>query len=542
MGCAGVSNKGSNFIKRVDLPPLEIQKLRETTLTQSKIETDYIVCTKLREMINIKEYLVKNSQTLKEFCMKVIKRDQESELPGYIQSVAQLRKFSHPNMLSIVDFYEDDVNFYMVTEIPRGRELYETMRVFTSFSERTAGRIFSQLASLIYYYHTRGLFHGHIRPDILYIEAENKSNQIIHKTYGDKDMNFQLTLTDFGELVNFSGNYYEEIKRIEKTCKPYYTAPEVLRKKPYDEKVDIFAAGVILYTLLCGKPPFYGIDNNEIKQSICDGDWEFDGPEWKDVSSAVKDLISRMLHTNPSKRISAKEILIHTWVVYSKEEDGYSQNIMNSVKDNLTKFHARDQLQQATMAFICNQIANSSQVKELKKLFKNFDINGDGVLSYEEFGIGYSKMYGKGLSGMELNKLIEQIDKDKSGKIEYEEFLAATIEHSKVINESNLKAAFQKFDLDGSGKLSCDELTGLVGNDMDLVMDLINKVDKNQDGEIDFEEFKNLMMMMVGEKEKAKTKKSKDNKEKKKKKGKKEKKGKDKDQENEKEGEKADEE
>ncbi|MFO0515421.1 MAG: protein kinase family protein [bacterium] len=518
MGCAGVSGgKGSNLIKRVDLQPNELQKLRETALTQSRIETDYMVCTRLGETNNVKQYLVKNSSNLREFCMKVIKRQIDKELPSYIQNISQLRKFSHPNLLTVVDFYEDEVNFYMVSEMPRGKELYETMRVYNNFSERTAGRIFYQLASLMYYFHSKGIFHGHLRPDIIFIESETKSNAVIHKNLQDKDINFHLFLFDYGEVTNFTGNYYDEVKRIEKICKPYYTAPEVLKKKNYNEKVDIFSAGVILYTLFCGKPPFYGIDNNEIKQSICDGEWEFDGPEWKDVSSAAKDLISRMLHPNPNKRISSKEILIHTWVVYSKEEEHYSQHVMTSVMDNLSKFHARDQLQQATMAFICNQIANSSQVKELKKLFKTFDKNGDGVLSYDEFGEGYTRMYGKGLTGMELNKLIEQIDKDKSGKIEYEEFLSATIEHSKVINDQNLKAAFNKFDADGSGKLSIDELTGLVGNDADLVLELINKVDKNNDGEIDFEEFKKLMTMMVGEKEKAKKEKSKKEKKKKKK-------------------------
>ena len=93
---------------------------------------------------------------------------------------------------------------------------------------------------------------------------------------------------------------------------------------------------------------------------------------------------------------------------------------------------------------------------------------------------------------------------NRNGVIEYEEFLSATVKHSNVINEENLKAAFGKFDKDNSGKLSVDELVSLVGNDMDLVMELLTKVDKNNDGEVSYEEFKTLMSMMVGEKERLK--------------------------------------
>ena len=522
MGCAGVSNsKESNFIKTIKLNPNELSKLRETALSQSKIENDYMVMSKLSEYLNTKVYLVKNTSNKKDYHMKVIKRNKETEQPEYVLSISQVRKLSHPCCQTVLDFYEDEVNFYMITDIPRGKELFETMRDYYNFSESTAGKIFSQLASLMYYLHSRNLFHGHLRPEILNIESESKANFLAHKNVNDKDMNFQLYLNDYGEMLSFSGNYLEEVKNLEKVSKPYYTAPEVLKNKGYTDKVDVFAAGVILYTLFCGKPPFYGLNNVEIKQSIMEGDWEFDGSEWKDVSSAAKDLITRMLNPNPNKRISSKDILVHTWVVYSKEEESYTKNVQNSVMDNLSKFHARDQLQKATMSFVVNQVANSSQVKELKKLFRSFDANNDGVLSYEEFSIGYINMYGRGLSGLELHKLIEEIDKDKSGKIEYEEFLAATIEHSKVINDQNLKAAFQKFDTDGSGKLSVEELTGLVGNDLDLVMELLNKADKNNDGELEFDEFKELMTKMIGEKEKTKKSSSKTKKDKKKRKSKK---------------------
>lgn len=504
MGCTGTANR-KQATKKVNLKPEEIASLKETTLTQTNIETDYTVVKKLKEGPNAKYYLVNNKYNSRDFCMKVFKRDKLTEDPNYILKLSHLKKLSHPNLINTIDIYEDEVNFYFITEICKGKELFETMKEYTNFNENTAGKIFYQLASILFFFHGKGLYHGFLRPESISLEYEIRGNKIIHKAMSsDTDGTFSLTMTELGEISNYNTSYFDEAKRLDKVGKPYYTAPEILKKKPFDDKIDVFSAGVILFIMLCGKPPFYGIDNNEIKQSICDGEWEFEGSEWKDISATAKDLIRKMLNPNPLKRISSKEILCHQWVVLSKEDKSFSCNIISSVNKNLISFYARDQLQQATMAYISNQISCSSQIKDLKKLFQDFDQNGDGILSYQEFEAGYVAMYGKGLQGIEMESIISSIDKDGSGNIDYEEFLSATVNNSCIINDQNLKAAFIRFDKDGSGKLSMNELMGIVGSDTSIITELLKKVDKNNDGEISFEEFKKLMTMMAGFKEKQK--------------------------------------
>lgn len=97
---------------------------------------------------------------------------------------------------------------------------------------------------------------------------------------------------------------------------PFYIAPEVL-KGSYDEKCDVWSAGVILYIILCGYPPFYGETNREILEQVKKGKLDFSGPEWKSKSPEVFDLIKKMICA-PEDRYSAQNVLDHKWMSGAK--------------------------------------------------------------------------------------------------------------------------------------------------------------------------------------------------------------------------------
>lgn len=84
-------------------------------------------------------------------------------------------------------------------------------------------------------------------------------------------------------------------------------------KGSYDEKCDVWSAGVILYIILCGYPPFYGETNKEILEQVKKGKLDFTGPEWKDKSADVLDLIKKMV-CETECRYSAQEVLAHKWM------------------------------------------------------------------------------------------------------------------------------------------------------------------------------------------------------------------------------------
>jgi len=105
----------------------------------------------------------------------------------------------------------------------------------------------------------------------------------------------------------------------------------------YDQSCDMWSAGCILYILLCGYPPFYGDDDQEILRAVMKGEFEFEGEEWVEVSDGAKDLIQRLV-CKPERRLTANEALQHEWIRshYLKTHQAVKLNKINV--DQLKRF------------------------------------------------------------------------------------------------------------------------------------------------------------------------------------------------------------
>jgi doublecortin-like kinase 1/2 len=155
----------------------------------------------------------------------------------------------------------------------------------------------NHLLSALAYLHNLNIVHRDVKPENLLVEFESDRIRL-------------LKLGDFGLAC-------EVTRPLFTVCgTPTYVAPEILAESGYGLKIDVWAAGVILYILLCGYPPFVSQDNDQEKLFDCilSGQYDFPDEYWKDVSNLAKELIQNMLQLAPELRFSAEDVLDHPWL------------------------------------------------------------------------------------------------------------------------------------------------------------------------------------------------------------------------------------
>jgi len=175
-----------------------------------------------------------------------------------------------------------------------------------------------------------------------------------------------LKIIDFGLSKIMSGGRLERMKTRAGT--PYYISPEVLAGN-YDVSCDMWSAGCMLYILLCGYPPFYGDNNQEILQMVQRGSFDFDGEEWDVISSDAKDLIKKLI-CRPERRLTAQECLNHTWMkshTSVSNADAHAQ-VRKLKIGNMKNFCKAEKLKQVALMAIAVH-SDPNDIKELKEIF-----------------------------------------------------------------------------------------------------------------------------------------------------------------------------
>ena len=144
---------------------------------------------------------------------------------------------------------------------------------------------------------------------------------------------------------------------------------------------------------------------------------------------------------------------------------------------------------------------SNQELNELKSVFQTLDKDGDGKLTYNELKNAFVTYFGKSISEIKLQEIMEDSDGNADGVISYEEFLRAGVTKEKLLEERNLKLAFDRFDTDKDGKLSKDEIKKvLYASNFDYINDLLKEIDMNNDGFVSYEEFKYLMNSILTKK------------------------------------------
>ena len=426
--------------------------------------------------------------------MKIIKIKKSSNEKKVSKKIELIKGLNHPNILKIYEFFKYKKNMFVISELCTGGELFDRLIEVKQFSERVAANIMRQLLSAINFCHENGIIHRDLKPENILIESNNEK---------DSDF-FKIKVIDFGTCELFQSKMLNE-----QIGTSFYIAPEVL-KNSYNEKCDLWSCGVILYILLSGSPPFYGIDEDEIFRKILFCHYSFNHSIWDEISYEAKDLITKLLELDPQKRLSAKEALEHNWFKINDlnlehKDNKIKEKNLTKIINNIIEFRAEQKLQQATLAYLVHNLCSIEEIQELKDVFMYFDTNNDGRLTKEELMTGLTRISNGDVDLSSADNLMKNIDNDNNGFIEIDEFIRATINKEKLLTEKNLKMAFDFFDKDKNGRICAKELKsilkeGNVNTKESVWKNMIKEIDLNKDGHINFYEFTEMMKNVVEKK------------------------------------------
>lgn len=243
-------------------------------------------------------------ETGKEFACKIMDINGDpSENEGTalrestIREIAILRRVAgHPFIIELHDVFESETFIFLVFELCRNGELFDYLTSVVTLSEKKTKYIMKQLFEALQHVHRMNIAHRDLKPENILL-----------------DENLNVKLTDFG----FARLLQPGEKLFELVGTPGYLAPELLKTNMfegadgYSKEVDLWACGVIMFTLLIGCPPFWHRKQMIMLRNIMEGRYSFTSPEWDDITDAPKDLISKLLVVDPKKRFSVDEALQH---------------------------------------------------------------------------------------------------------------------------------------------------------------------------------------------------------------------------------------
>jgi len=433
------------------------------------------VATSVQSESLIARQILRNKYAVKSILRESMKKDVamlESE-------INILKELDHPNIVRFYETYIDYKYIHIVMQLCTGGELFDRIVKLERFSEKDAADLMRKILSAVQHLHEHNICHRDLKPEN-FLFKNNKENA-------------EIKIIDFGLSKKFSK---QETDMTTIVGTPFYVAPEVLSGR-YGTQCDLWSCGVILYVLLCGYPPFDGDSNKDIFRAILKANLEFDEDEWSHISEEAKDLICKLLHKDPKKRIKVDQALKHPWF---KKWEGKVEDVNELQTQYLKKlrtYRAPSRLQHEVLSFLMKNLDTSERVR-IKDVFRNITSKSSGDLTFKDLQKAFEEAEIEGATD-HIEELKKCLDFDKDGKIKYTEFLVATINKNDALTEANIKFAFHHFDTDNNGYITLDNLVEAFhregkGLSADEVKEILTQADVSNTGQISLEDFTKLMM------------------------------------------------
>ncbi|XP_077082083.1 MAP kinase-interacting serine/threonine-protein kinase 2a [Siphateles boraxobius] len=266
-----------------------------------------------------------NLITNKEYAVKIIEKSRGHSRSRVFREVEMLYQCQgHRNILELVEYFEEEDKFYLVFEKLRGGSILTHIHRRQHFNEQEASIVVQDIASALDFLHNKGMAHRDLKPENILCEHSDRVSPV-------KICDFDL---GSGIKLNSDSSPISTPELLTPCGSAEYMAPEVVEAfneeaSIYDKRCDLWSLGVILYIMLSGYPPFVGRCGTDcgwdwgepcqacqsmLFESIQEGKYEFPEKDWAHISPAAKDLITKLLVQDAKDRLSAAQVLQHTWV------------------------------------------------------------------------------------------------------------------------------------------------------------------------------------------------------------------------------------
>ena len=470
-------------------------------------------------------YKVRNKNTNLIRAMKIIPKNFQKDNAEIMREIEILKNLDHPNVMKIYEFLEDDKNYYLIEEFCDEGDLETALDNKKIYCEFLVKFIMYQVFLAVNYLHSNNIVHQDIKKrniSIIKLEVEkedDKGNEqfkerrmkrlksekltflnplknkddIFIKINEDKEIQeefntkklirnlskkakehlYELSkrcvkVIDFGEAI-FMPQKKKNIEDIAGTLN--YLSPEIIKGQMIKE-LDEWACGVLMYYLLSAKFPFDGKTEEEIFYNIENQELNLNIPEFENISDDCKDLISKLLERDVTKRIKAKKALEHSFFktgikmkkIVGGMENKQTEKVLNEwIK--LQNTHRQSNagiFKKAVLAYMALNFVEKEEEKKMKNLFyKLSGGNRNFLITKENFALTI-KQVSDNYTDEEIDKLFDKLDDNKSGIIEYEELVRGFSDREKLLNEKNMRQAFNFFDKDKNGTISWQEISDVV--------------------------------------------------------------------------------
>lgn len=448
---------------------------------ESYSDTKYIIGKTLGKGASCHVVECVDKYTNNHYALKIMPRSKKHNKRLFTREIEIMQLLHHTNIIQFIESFVDVKNFHVVSELCLGGELFERIvnTDINPITERQASELVRTMLLAIQYCHGKNVVHRDLKPENFVFKTTHPSSEMV--------------LIDFGcaRIVDDDTEY----KDLDGT--PYYLPPESAAGERYIrtgsilKSSDVWSVGIIAYVLMTGAPPFDGNSNTEIFKKIIKKPLTF--PRDVRLSKSLIDFIRLMLIKSPKRRIKVENALQHPWILGKDTSD---KRLSSDVIEILRQFNKQSKLKKVLTETLVKHMEPQAKIDEY---FKRLDKNNDGSLDADELCDLLKQI---GVTGdqaiIEARAIISASDTDGSGAIEIDEFKQIWQRKLLSENEAYIHAVFKVLDEDGGGTIDAIELANVLDmhqeGDLDRVKDIINEVDADGDGVINFQEFRNAMV------------------------------------------------